>query len=358
MLRCPWCNQSRWASARFGKLADKLEWLTGWTPYQCAACRRHGWQRSHRTAPFIAALRRQGPLLAQRRQQIQDACRMHSGRLRSRMRMPALEWRVLPKRAAGIRADRLVGMLVTAARTTAAWLVAAFALGFGSGAMLFSGPDPVTQGGQLIEAAAPASVAPIARVEPTSGVKEATPPAVPATSREIEPAPTLSSNGGAGAPTSKTAAAPAQKAAAPPDKAAPAISSAPKPPVRLAVNRERPERARSTPPPLQVVQAPTRTAAVAARNSAPPPAVARTKGPPRPKFHGSLVIKSEPLGAVVTVDGKVVGATPLTLKVVPAGSRVVRIESDGYERWSFAARVVANKVTQVVATLQQSGSNH
>ena len=69
------------------------------------------------------------------------------------------------------------------------------------------------------------------------------------------------------------------------------------------------------------------------------------------------MIKSEPLGAVVTVDGKVVGATPLMLKVVPAGSRVVRIESDGYERWSFAARVVANKVTQVVATLQQSGSN-
>jgi hypothetical protein len=61
---------------------------------------------------------------------------------------------------------------------------------------------------------------------------------------------------------------------------------------------------------------------------------------------------------VVTVDGRVVGATPLTLKVVKAGSRVVRIESEGYERWSFAARVVANKVTQVVATLQQSGSNH
>ena len=80
--------------------------------------------------------------------------------------------------------------------------------------------------------------------------------------------------------------------------------------------------------------------------------------PALPRFHGSLVINSEPLGAMVTLDGKVVGSTPLMLKVVPAGSRVVRIESEGYERWSFAARVVADKVTEVMATLQQRGSSH
>ena len=272
--------------------------------------------------------------------------------------MPALEWRVLPERAVGIRTDRLVGMLVTAARTTAAWLVAAFALGFGSGAMLFSGSDPVAQGGQPIETAAPAPVAQVARVEPTSGAEGSAPAAAPATSREVAPAPTPSPNGGARVPTSETAVASVPKAAVSSDKAVPAASNAPKPPVRVAVNRERPQRVRTSTPPTQVGQLPSRPAAVAARNSAPPPAAARTKGPPRPKFHGSLVIKSEPLGAVVTVDGKVVGATPLTLKVVPAGSRVVRIESEGYERWSYAARVVANKVTQVVATLQQSGSNH
>jgi hypothetical protein len=79
--------------------------------------------------------------------------------------------------------------------------------------------------------------------------------------------------------------------------------------------------------------------------------MARSTRPVR--YHGSLAIRSEPDGAVVSVDGRVVGSTPLVLKTVPAGSRVVRIESDGYERWSFAARVVANQVTRVVATLQR-----
>lgn len=72
-----------------------------------------------------------------------------------------------------------------------------------------------------------------------------------------------------------------------------------------------------------------------------------------PRFHGSLAVDSDPGGALVSVDGRVVGATPLLLKAVPAGSRVVRIESDGYERWSFAARVVANQQVRVVANLQR-----
>jgi serine acetyltransferase len=54
----------------------------------------------------------------------------------------------------------------------------------------------------------------------------------------------------------------------------------------------------------------------------------------------------------VTVDGRVVGSTPVLLKDVPAGSCVVRVESSGYERWSAAVRVVANKETRVSATLQ------
>jgi hypothetical protein len=66
------------------------------------------------------------------------------------------------------------------------------------------------------------------------------------------------------------------------------------------------------------------------------------------------VVHSEPVGAVVSVDGRVVGATPLSLKEVPAGSRVVRIESQGYERWSLAARVVANQELRIVATLQRA----
>jgi hypothetical protein len=66
-----------------------------------------------------------------------------------------------------------------------------------------------------------------------------------------------------------------------------------------------------------------------------------------------LAIDSDPPGAVVSVDGRVVGSTPVLLKDVPAGSCVVRVESSGYELWSAAARVVANKETRVTATLQR-----
>jgi hypothetical protein len=55
----------------------------------------------------------------------------------------------------------------------------------------------------------------------------------------------------------------------------------------------------------------------------------------------------------VLVDGQVVGVTPILVKGLRAGSRVVRIESEGYERWSSAARVVANQETAIVATLQR-----
>jgi hypothetical protein len=81
--------------------------------------------------------------------------------------------------------------------------------------------------------------------------------------------------------------------------------------------------------------------------------VVRAAAPARPEYHGSLAIDSDPSGALVSVDGRVVGSTPIVLKAIPAGSRVVRVESSGYERWSSAARVVANQQTRVIATLQR-----
>jgi hypothetical protein len=85
-------------------------------------------------------------------------------------------------------------------------------------------------------------------------------------------------------------------------------------------------------------------------------AAAGRRAPTFPQFRGSLRITSEPEGAVVTVDGRVVGATPVVLKDVRVGSRVVRIESSGYEPWSTAARVAAAKVTSVKATLQRGSA--
>jgi PEGA domain. len=88
--------------------------------------------------------------------------------------------------------------------------------------------------------------------------------------------------------------------------------------------------------------------------SAIPARVAASTAPASPRFLGSLAVRSEPRGALVLVDGQVVGVTPILLKGVRAGSRVIRIESEGYERWSSAARVVANRETAIVATLQRN----
>ena len=75
-----------------------------------------------------------------------------------------------------------------------------------------------------------------------------------------------------------------------------------------------------------------------------------------PRYRGSLVIYSYPPGAQVSLDGRSVGTTPLALTNVRVGSRVLRVEAGGYERWSVAARVVANQQTRVTAELsRQSG---
>lgn len=71
-----------------------------------------------------------------------------------------------------------------------------------------------------------------------------------------------------------------------------------------------------------------------------------------PAFYGALLVVSEPSGARVFVNGRLVGSTPLDLHEVPVGSRVVRVEADGYEAWASAVRVVANQQTRIDAALR------
>ena len=68
-------------------------------------------------------------------------------------------------------------------------------------------------------------------------------------------------------------------------------------------------------------------------------------------FRGSLAVNSSPSGAQVFVNGEPAGTTPLALARVPAGSRVVHIELEGYETWSASVRVVANQRTRVRGNL-------
>ena len=69
-------------------------------------------------------------------------------------------------------------------------------------------------------------------------------------------------------------------------------------------------------------------------------------------FVGSLAVYSNPPGATVLVDGRSSGVTPLQVARLPAGSHVVWLERDGYERWTNAVHVPANKVTHVTAKLE------
>ena len=54
------------------------------------------------------------------------------------------------------------------------------------------------------------------------------------------------------------------------------------------------------------------------------------------------------------VNGAAVGSTPLVLDNLPVGSRAVRIEADGYQRWSASTRVVANQQTRLSAILARA----
>lgn len=140
-------------------------------------------------------------------------------------------------------------------------------------------------------------------------------------------------------PLETSAAAAAQAPDEPPSlpaevRSAPIAPPAP-PPERLtaraqATARQSKANVRSRPPP-----------------EAPPPA-------PGSPFRGSLAVSSSPQGAQVFVNGVSVGATPLLLSDLPVGSRVVRVELEGHERWSSAVRIVANERTLAMAELRPS----
>ena len=101
---------------------------------------------------------------------------------------------------------------------------------------------------------------------------------------------------------------------------------------------------------------PTRSIDVALRRSGPPPAPARSAPPPPSTgpYEGALLVESRPSGARVYVDGRLVGTTPMSVASIRVGSHVVRLELDGYRRWSDSVRVVAGERTRVAASLEEA----
>jgi PEGA domain len=72
------------------------------------------------------------------------------------------------------------------------------------------------------------------------------------------------------------------------------------------------------------------------------------------EFLGSLSIASEPPGATVFINGRLVGVTPMEVTDRRAGSLALQITREGFERWTAAIQVPAGRLTQVKATLRPS----
>ncbi|MBT5307422.1 MAG: PEGA domain-containing protein, partial [Candidatus Scalindua sp.] len=68
---------------------------------------------------------------------------------------------------------------------------------------------------------------------------------------------------------------------------------------------------------------------------------------------GSVNIKSEPSKAIVIVDGKEVGNTPVDICDLKPGKHLVEVKMDGYQNWSESVEVNAGKDNHTTATLQQ-----
>ncbi len=66
----------------------------------------------------------------------------------------------------------------------------------------------------------------------------------------------------------------------------------------------------------------------------------------RSEYVGALLVASTPPAAVF-VNRTYMGETPLTLSNLRAGSHVVWLDRDGFDRWSGAVSVVAGRVTRV-----------
>ena len=99
-----------------------------------------------------------------------------------------------------------------------------------------------------------------------------------------------------------------------------------------------------TPPEVRTQSAnPTSVPAVASRITP----LEGDRPPVKVIFRGHFVVDSVPAGATVLINQRPAGTTPLHLAEYPAGSYAVWVELEGYERWTAAVRVQANRTTSI-----------
>ena len=74
--------------------------------------------------------------------------------------------------------------------------------------------------------------------------------------------------------------------------------------------------------------------------------------PPLAAGGGTIVIETRPSGVEVHIDGRLVGATPLTAADVPPGEHAVRLTRDGFREWTTTVEVAAGEQVRVAASLE------
>ena len=88
----------------------------------------------------------------------------------------------------------------------------------------------------------------------------------------------------------------------------------------------------------------------------PPPPAATPAAQPAPSAvgveTGTVMVNTRPGGAEVYVDGRLVGATPLTLVDVSPGSHAIRLVRAGYREWTTTVDVTAGQEVLVAASLE------
>jgi hypothetical protein len=137
---------------------------------------------------------------------------------------------------------------------------------------------------------------------------------------------------------------------------APASALAPAMPLTADISHDRPEPTQPAPA-VRAVPVPLVVASATPVASRGVPTAARRqetvrKGAKTPQYVGTLLIESDPAGAAAFVNHESVGETPVRLKDLRAGSYVVRLEYEGYQRWSTAATVSAVRQERVKAKLE------
>ncbi len=85
----------------------------------------------------------------------------------------------------------------------------------------------------------------------------------------------------------------------------------------------------------------------------PSPRAAERDAEPDGPFEAPLSVVSRPAGALVRLDGRGVGKTPLRLAAIRAGAHLIRLELNGYLPWTSGIQVVSGVENRVTASLER-----